>query len=245
MKVLLADVTDVPDPGGLLDRLEGFRVPTHEEFVHSLAALEPIWACVLLGCGLVYLLQGWKMFKILVVLNAAILGVLLGSRLAAVVGGDRNMPLFAGIGGGLILAVLAWPLMKYAISIMGGLVGSFVGFGMWNYAAQVVGKPSLLEYAWVGALIGLITLGLLAFVIFRFVVITFTCFQGSLMTVSGILGLLLKYDRVAEPLTNSLTLNVHMLPLLVGIPAVIGFVFQNSALAKKAKKKRKAAEGES
>lgn len=241
MEGLLANTQAAADVAGNLEQLQ---VPSQEQFVNSLSSLEPLWACLLLASGLIYLLQGWKIFKVLVALNAAMLGAAVGAKLAVMAGGGRNMPVFAAIGGGLVLAVLAWPLMKYSISVMGALAGSFVGFGVWQYAAQIAQKPGLLEYAWTGALVGLVTLGLLAFVIFRFVVITFTAFQGSVMTVSGIVGLLLKYDGIAEPVNNALLNNVHLLPLLVGVPAVIGFAVQNTAAIKKVQKKRKAVEGD-
>ena len=245
MEGLLANVQDITAPAvGVADNLRQLQPPSQEQLISSLSGLEPLWACLLLACGLVYLVHGWKIFKVLVALNAAILGVVVGVKLAGLAGGGRNMPLFAAVGGGLLLAALAWPLMKYSISLMGGLAGSFLGFGIWQYAAQLAGRPGLLEYAWTGALVGLVTLGLLGFLVFRFVVITFTAFQGSVMTVAGTVGLLLKYDRVAEPVTNAMLNNVHLLPLLVGVPAVIGFAVQNSAAFKKAKKKKKAVEGD-
>lgn len=242
---LLAEMTDASVPARVTERLQSLRIPSQGECIEFLTAMQPVWGCLLVACGLVYLLHGWKIFKILVAVNAAILGVLLGGKLAALIGGGQNLPLLAAIGGGLVLSVLAWPLMKYSISVMGGLAGSFLGLGLWNYAAQVAHRPGLGDYAWAGALVGLVTLGLLAFVLFRFVVITFTACQGALMTVAGVVAILLKFDRVTEPITEALVENIHLLPLLIGVPAIIGFTFQNSAALQKAKKKKMAAAGAS
>ncbi len=221
------------------DRLGALRIPSVEEYLDALSNLHVLWAVLLVAFGLVYLLHGWKIFKLLVEINAAILGAMVGHTVASAVGVDDRAPIFAAIGGAVVFAVLAWPMMKYAISLMGGLAGSFVGYGVWTYVARLVGRPDLVNtYAWTGVLIGLITLGLLAFVIFRFVVMVFTSFQGSLMTVSGLICLLLKYDRVAAALTDALTENVHLMPLLVGIPAIVGIVAQHTAASKKGGKKK-------
>jgi hypothetical protein len=198
-------------------------------------------AILLFGCGLVYLVHGWKVFKVLVVVNAAMFGGLLGNRFGQVLSGP-NMPLFGTLAGGLLCAVLAWPLMKTAVSVMGAMVGGFLGFSMWTYAASAANRPALCEYAWAGGLIGLITLGLLAFVVFQLVVMTFTSIQGSLMTVSGLIAILMCLGPLRTKLHSSLVANRHLLLLLIGVPAVIGFAFQYSGMAKKAKKKHKAAE---
>ena len=241
MAAQVSDISDIPTDAaiGVWDRILAFELPSSAEFVQSLTGLSALPAVLLLASGLVYLLQGWKVFKILIVINAAILGAFLGQHLGTLLQGE-NMPLFCGLAGALLLAALAWPLMKFALSLMGGLAGSFLGYGMWHYAANVLGKPHLNEYAWAGALIGLITLGLLSFLIFKLVVMIFTSLQGSIMTVSGILALLLKYPPLHEELRAALTHNMHLLPLLMVVPAVIGFAFQNAAVAQKAKKKRKA-----
>ncbi len=246
MHFMLADIST----SGIVEKLRELDVPTKEQYVDELVKMSQppldmgtiLVFIIMFGCGLVYLLQGWKIFKILVVVNAAILGSLAGSRLGAEMAGP-NAPLFCGIAGGLLLAVLALPAMKYAISIMGALVGSFLGYALWGYVAGAAGRPQLQEYAWAGALIGLIALGLLAFVVFRLVVMVFTSVQGSLMVVTGMLGLLMMAESLRKNLADSLKTKIHLLPLLIGVPAIIGFAFQISGVSAKARKKKKAAGG--
>ena len=228
----------MPEPAGPLTIP---NVPSVDETVDYLINLGNsdygiILAMVLFACGLVYMLQGWKIFKILVVANAAVLGGLIGAHVGTFLRG-QNTCLYTGIGGALLLAVLAGPLMRYAVSLMGGLAGSFLGYGLWHYVIETVGADDLARYAWVGALIGLITLGLLAFVILKAVVTILTSIQGGMMTVAGILTIVLKYPAVRESLEMPLRQNRHLAALLVGIPAVIGVAFQYAGIAKKAKKK--------
>ena len=88
----------------------------------------------------------------------------------------------------------------------------------------------------------LLALGLLAFVIFKLVVVVFTSVQGSLMVVSGICAILMKIEPLRSKLQTSMSSNIHLLALLIVVPAVIGFALQYTAVVKKARKKRKASE---
>jgi hypothetical protein len=151
--------------------------------------------------------------------------------------GEERLSLIMGISGAVLLALLSWPLMKFAVSIMGALAGSLLGFGVWVYVAGTMGRANPHEYAWAGALIGLITLGLLAFVIFRLVIIVFTSLQGSALTLTGMLALLLKSQALQDSLVDELTDNQHLLPLLLLLPAVVGVVFQNVGKKKAPAKK--------
>ncbi len=240
MEIEVPKIPDVPipDTADFWERISNFEMPTQQQFVEQLTQAPAFPAVLLFVCGLVYMLQGWKIFKVLIVVNSALLGAFLGFQLAGMLKG-QNMPTFGAIACALLFAILSWPLMKYALSIMGGLAGSFIGYGVWHYIANVIDKPHLGEYAWAGAIIGLITLGLLAFLVFKLVVMIFTSLQGSLMTVSGVLIILMKYDPIKEPLESTLIQNAHLLALLICVPALLGFGFQYAAVAKKASKKKK------
>ena len=111
------------------------------------------------------------------------------------------------------------------------------------YVAKMANNPSMVTYSWVGGLLGFVTMGLMAFVVVKLVVTIFTSVQGSLMMVSGALAILMKVGPIQDKLQGPLMNNVHMVVMLVAVPAVIGFSFQYAALAKKAKKKMQAQQG--
>ena len=227
-----------PDPDILekiAEWISTLEMPSHEQIVNYVAALGWLESVMLVICGVVYLIYGWKTVKVLVAVNAAFVGVLLGCQLGTVLKG-QHMPLIGAVAGAILFGALAWPLLKYAVSLMGGLAGSFLGYGLWHYATAVMDKPHLNEHAWVGALIGLLTLGLLAFIVFRLTVVTFTCIQGAVMVVAGLLSLTMKYEPFRVDLHNSLVANKHLLPLLVIVPAVIGFAIQYAKATKKSAK---------
>jgi hypothetical protein len=216
--------------------LKEWRFPNRSEYVQSLLNLDPLHAVLLLAAGIVYMVYGWKVFKVLVVVNAAILGCAVGAML-----GDMaktpNLPVITAAAGGLLLAVLAWPLMKVAVAVMGALFGYLIGDTLWFYIAQAINRPGLEQYAWAGGLIGLVTLGMLAFVILQITVMLFTSYQGALMSVSGVLALLLRHQSFKIDLTNRLINDLHLLPLIIAVPSVIGFTLQYFYFSKKGKKK--------
>jgi MFS family permease len=244
MAVAYQNVPVVPVDGSeFINRLRDCQLPTQQQYIDYLTSLGTIQGIFLLACGLVYLLYGWKVFRILVIVNVAILGAFGGSYLGGMLKG-ANMPLFGTLAGAILSAALAWPLMKFAVSIMGGLVGSVLGFFIWSSVSNATGNQAWNQYAWAGALIGLLTLGLLAFIIFRVVIITFTSFQGAFMTVGAIIALSMQADALREKILNAFAGNPHLMMLVVLVPAMIGFLVQYTGTKKKADKKPAATAGE-
>ena len=133
-------------------------------------------AAIFLIVGVIMLLFGINVFKGVVIVNAAIVGAAAGAFL-----GDRagNESVGAVIGG-FTAAVLAWPLMKHAVAIMGFAIGSLVGASLWRIFA--VQHP---ELYWAGGFIGGVTFGLLSFLLFRGCVMMYTSLQGASMAVFG------------------------------------------------------------
>jgi len=222
----------------LWDRLSSLQMPTQTEYADYLSSMHLAAAMIVFICGMVYLLQGWKAFKMLVVVNAAVLGGFVGNHLGGLLQG-QNMPLFCAAAGALMFAVLAWPLMKFAVGLMAGLAGAFLGSGLWSYVTTLLGQEAISQHAWAGALIGLVTLGMMAFVIFRLVIMIFTSLQGAVMAVTGLVSMLMHVEPLRQNLYDAISQNPHLLVLLIGTPAVMGFTYQYTAMAKKVARKRK------
>ena len=115
MEIQLSDIQNAPaeEACSLWDQLCSFQMPSSSQFVEALESMSALPAVLLFACGLAYMLQGWKVFKVLILVNSAILGALLGHQLGSMLGGD-NMPLFGGLAGALLLAVLSWPCLAWA-----------------------------------------------------------------------------------------------------------------------------------
>lgn len=209
--------------------LTSLEVPPREEVVKRITELSPTHAAVMLVAGLIYLLQGWRVFKFLVVVNAAIAGMLIGSIVGATQ--SQAWSLYGMLIGGGVLALLCWPLMRLAIALTGALAGGAAGLGVWDYVAGW--HPTIEPYTWVGGVGGALILGVLAFCLFRLVVIVITALQGSALTVGGILALALMEPHIRKPLQNALENNEHLLPALLAVPAFIGIIAQTVFAPKK------------
>jgi MFS family permease len=235
----------VPDVTPFLDTVRHCSIPTQDQYLQMVQAMGVLLSLGLIVGGVIYLMYGWKIFKVLVVINAAVLGALLGAWVGGVLQGSPppaeaakaaeqvqaqggNMPLFGAIAISLLMAVLALPLMKYAVSLMGGLAGSLLGYSAWHYISHAAGAEAVYAYAPAGALVGLVTMGLLAFLIFRVVIIIMTSFQGSLLAITGLLGVMMHFNGPRDYLLNSMTRSHFLLPLMVIVPAIIGLAFQHT-----------------
>ena len=212
-------------------------LPTREEFVNLLTDVAFFEAIVLVALGAVYLLYGWKAFKALVVINAVLAGSILGSMLGSQQEA-QSMQIIGGLVGGVTLGIVALPLMKFAVALMSGLAGSFVGYGLWVYVAALNGNPEPVQNAWAGALLGLVSAGMLTMVLYQETIVLFTALQGALLGVTGALALAMRIDSVRPDLSNSLINNVHLVPIMIVIPMLIGVVYQYSGSVKMKRKKK-------
>ncbi|MFK7788522.1 MAG: hypothetical protein AB8C95_03370, partial [Phycisphaeraceae bacterium] len=200
--------------------------------------------------GLVCLLKGYTFHKIMTVAILVILGAMLGYWMGLEIQGPPFV--VAGCVAAL-LAVLAFPLMKYAIAVLGGLSGAFIGSNLWagfgrvldasaqqriDTQGQEVAASSMIVRAaevmpadayWVGALIGLIGCGFAAFALSKITIHLFTSVSGSTVAVFGVIALLLSIETFRDTVASELTRSALVIPLLVFVPAVIGFLIQEKA----------------
>jgi hypothetical protein len=192
--------------------------PAQADLLQWCHTMTPAVATILFIGGAVYLLFGWYMFRTLVMINAALVGAFVGGKIGA-----RAGSFVAGACvGAFVAAALTWPMMKYAVALMGGIFGALLGGSIWRAVGL---EPSL---CWAGALTGLVGFGLVSFILFRASVMMYTSLQGSVMLIFGILGLVYKYQDVAPKVTESMTLKPFLLPLAIFIPAMLGLIYQQT-----------------
>ena len=202
--------------------IQSIPVPTHwpgqMDLLHWSQRMGPGMATLLIILGVIYLLFGFYLFKGLVVANAAIAGALLGAAL----GHRSGSEVPCAVLGAFVAAAVAVPLMKWAVAVHGGLLGALLGGAIWRMSGL---DP---QFAWSGALTGLVAFGMFCFVVFRGSVITYMSLQGALMLVFGLLGLLYKYNNLGPKITNGLQARHFILPMAIFIPAVIGLLYQHA-----------------
>ena len=177
-------------------------------------------AVVLILAGIIFLLFGYGIFKVLVTLNAAVLGGWVG----LMVGEKTGVEVPAAIVGAMLAATAAWPTMKYSVAIMGALFGTVLGVTVWRLADL---DPS---FSWSGGMTGLVFFGLMSFLLFRECIITYTSLQGAAMLVFGVLGLIFKYQDIGGPLSHHFEMKPFLLPLAIFIPTLGGFIYQKAMI---------------
>ena len=192
-------------------------VQTIWEYITSLNLVEAI---TFMSFGVVCLLYGWRVFKILVVISFALLGLFLGISITDKIVG-LNSQLWGGLIGMGLLAVLSVPLMKWAVCLLGAVAGGILSSGIW-YACGLTER-----YILAGALIGMVAGGMISFIIFKVAVILFSSLGGSCLIVVGFLALLYLYPQTSERVEEIIFTKKWFLPTVLMAPTLIGVVLQN------------------
>ncbi|MFA7235358.1 MAG: hypothetical protein WC058_00720 [Phycisphaeraceae bacterium] len=209
----------------IFERLDTLAHP--DKLVTILEQTGWVVACIFIAVGVLCLLQGYKLYKGVVLLLALIVGMVLGYKLGQTIQAEVIVAGCVGV----LMAVVAWPFMKYAVAICGGLAGAFLGANCWTALATQAGNTSSLNLDphayWAGALIGLIFFGLLSFILFEVSIVLFTSVSGSVLAVLGVIALLLQVPGWRDAIAGTVQANPLVLPMLVAVPAVIGLVLQH------------------
>jgi hypothetical protein len=228
----------------------GDTLASPSELIPELAQLGEVWAIVFVILGLVCLIKGYTFHKVMTVSLLVILGAMLGYWMGIEIQG----PPFVVAGCvAVLLAVLAFPLMKYAVAVLGGLSGAFIGSNLWaglgrvldtsaqqrinEQGAEAASGSMVVKIAeampadayWAGALIGLMVCGLAAFALSKITIHLFTTVSGSTIAVFGVIALLLSINGIGDTVATELSKSPLVLPLLVFVPAAIGFLMQEKA----------------
>lgn len=187
------------------------------------------WFQAVLGIsfGMVYLLYGWRIFRILVVICFALIGLFLG----ILAGQKFGSELMGGVMGTIGFAVIAMWLVKWCVSILGATAGGIITGGLW-YA---VGLPE--QYIWAGAIIGVVAGGMISFILLKISVMLFTSMGGAAILSVSFLALLHQYEtKVITPATDNIHQlifdKVWFLPMAIIVPTIIGMIVQNSLIKK-------------
>ncbi len=190
-------------------------------FWKQITTLSWIQAVIAISFGAVYLLYGWRIFKVLVVMCFAIVGLFAGIR----IGTQYNFEIWGGVIGFCLLALVSIPLMKWAVSILGAIAGGVITGGVW-YAAALPEK-----YILAGVIIGLVAGGMISFIIFKIAVMLFTSLGGSILIVTGMLSLLYHYETTQKPPTTNINELFYghnwFVPVCLTVPTIIGIIVQN------------------
>jgi hypothetical protein len=196
----------------------------------QITSLSWLQAVIGISFGMVYLLYGWRIFRILVVISFGLAGMYMGMLAGQKFGNQHdNMQLWGGILGMFAMAILSMNLIRWGVSILGAAAGGVITGGLW-YA---FGLPQ--QYLWAGAVIGVVAGGMMSFILLKVSVMLFTSLGGSVVLAISFLALMYQYQTHVMSQTNT---NIHdmfynrtwFLPLIIILPTIIGMIVQNKLI---------------
>jgi hypothetical protein len=214
---LLAQTDGSLEASEILEQADLLSRP--DELLTRLLDMHAIVGVLVMVIGAVCILQGYRWHRWIVVLLALMLGLGIGHLLSPSIGKSSVV----AIAMGLLFAAIASPMMKVTVAIFAGLAGAFLGANVWSIVqGPDAGNP------WPGAAMGFILLAMSSFLLARISIILFTSLGGAAMLVLGGLACLLNIPQLREPVEQHLESHQLLVPLLVGVAAVVGFVLQEN-----------------
>lgn len=181
--------------------------------------IERLQALTFIAFGVVCLFYGWRVFKALAIISFACIGILVGYYISQRIGSEDN-PLLSIILS-IVFGIVAVPLMRYSVGILGAIAGAVATAGIW-YAASL---PE--EYIWAGALAGFIFGGMISFIVFKISVMLFSSMGGAVLAVTGVFALLYQYEPTSAQIHDMFIGPKWFIPAVVIIPTFIGLYLQN------------------
>jgi hypothetical protein len=176
-------------------------------------------AVLLVPLGVASLLYGYRIFKGVVMVYSAVLGAAAGFWLTETQLAIPQWAWVGGLAGAALMALLAWPLVRYFVCFWGAVAGGLAG---WAVARATGGDHAMLIGVVAGAILGLILAG----VVFRAMIIITTAVIGAHLAVFAIASLLLAEPRIGAILREHLQSSQYLFPLVVSVPALFGVMYQ-------------------
>jgi len=157
-------------------------VDTRWMWTGPVEGLDPAWGVLLAFGGLIYVFLGWRIYKLLVMVNCATFGAFLAGTLAGpALGLAWAWVAVAALIGAIALGATAVSMVKVGATLSVGVVGALLGS---SAAGMVTSDPGI---RLVAAFVGLVLASSLVFATFEHIMILALSVQGGVMTTAGFL----------------------------------------------------------
>ena len=166
--------------------------------------------------GLLMLLGGWRLWKMATVVSFAALGFAGGLALAP----DGKGAWMYGLLAAVAVGVASYPTAKYAIAVLGGVIGAAVVnyyLGGLNLDDRVI---------WMGTGIGFLGATALSFIDRRQVIIVVTACEGAMLFMSAVVAVMAQFPGTFTYFRNMAFETSVFLPFVLLVPTVIGVLLQ-------------------
>jgi len=137
---------------------------------------------VVLMAGAMFLFMGYRLVKVVAVVNLAALGAVLGRDVALAL--EVQRPLWGVLIGAVVFGLIAIPLLRAAVVVAVGSMAGIVAKQAWVY----LGGDAPLQWAALAG--GFIVGALLGWIFFRFLMIVTSSIMGAVCIVYGAASLI-------------------------------------------------------
>jgi hypothetical protein len=193
-----------------------FELVRHDRW-EALRQMHPVEAAILLIIGVAFLLYGFRIYKILVIVTYAVVGVFLGAMAASAL---NFHPVIGMVGGAIILGLLAWPLYLVGWGLLGGAVLATLAAMITQHFTESPVYQGIAAAA-AGAL-GIV----LTILLMRALVIFVTSIIGAATLVWGTLRIILLLPALGDPVMEALQSNPWLQVGILVVPAILGMILQ-------------------
>lgn len=191
--------------------------------IDEVARQEPLVGAFLVGTGLVFILMGIRLSRMLMALSFGVVGFVLGASIP----GPMEGRVAIGMVGALALGAASLWTARVSAGVLCGMLGAAVG-------SLFVGQLNLApEVAWGVVAIFFVAAASFAFVSLNEVIALVTSVQGTLFFLGGFVILCSQNSLAWSHLRGLLVSNSVFAPFLLLAGTVIGFYTQTAELQKK------------
>ncbi len=170
---------------------------------------------LILLSGVLLLFHGKSIFKWIVILNAAGMGAYIGWSVGLI----HNRPVLFAIGLGVVVGILAWPLLRLAVALLCGIIGIAV------FTQIVFVLPRLASIQPMINLAGFIIFAILGWFLLIPAVILFTSIEGAGMIILAGIAILERMGIVENGRWIVFGKTNTMIFFVLGL-AMLGLIYQ-------------------
>jgi len=198
---------------------EGGIVPMNLIWQHIIS-LGIVEALTFISFGIVCLLYGWRIYKILVSISFGLVGLTIAILANRYISG---VIIWLALMSVVLFTVVSIPLMRYGVAALSAAACGILTGGGW----LAVGLPE--QYILAGILIGVVAGAMISFIAkcYKISVMLFTSFGGSSLIVAGVLAVIYHYMVEAEKLKQIVFEQKWFLPIMLLVPIALGMYLQN------------------
>ena len=176
----------------------------------------------LVVCGLALMLFGWRMWKVCILLSFGLIGAALGSHFAP----SSDMEFVLAIASAGVLATLSYLLSKYAVAVLGGLIGAGV------VATTLDGSPIHGPALWAVSAVFFAISTAMSVLYRKQVIVGVTAFLGATLLISGLTAFAFHSSALASIRDTIMPSGAIVVPFMLLVPTVMSCLYQSSEMTR-------------